>query len=272
MDDYSYSVIVPNYNKAKYLEKCVRSISNQSLIPKEIIVVDDCSTDDSLAVLHSLQKTISNLVIVQLEENKGVSNARNVGAKRANSLYLKFLDADDFYYGTDNCEKEMLLIKQHKEKGEDILAYSAIVFSDNDGNITGHPDASKKIRFVQGKATYDLLARLRFSSVANNFMVSKEVFFRAGGFSYPKNFYEDYEIIIRLSFFVRFFFSGTYGRTYRWTPDGLSKQPISDHEKALSSIFELYYSKLRATERIKVKVRILFRTLKARVARSNNEN
>ena len=261
--NYTYAVIIPNYNKARYLKQCILSISNQSLRPNEIIVVDDCSTDNSLEILKDIANDVPSLKIIQLKKNGGVSNARNEGARNAHSQYLKFIDADDFFFGPDNCKKEMDLIRIYKQKkGEDILAYSAVVFSNNDGTVTSKPDIRKKHKFINGNATYDLLARLRFSSIANNFMVSRQVFDLSGGFNYPYNFYEDYEILIRLSEHVRFFFSGEYGRVYRFTPDGLSKQPRQNHVRALENIFNMYYFKLNLWGKMNTKARIALRDAK----------
>lgn len=88
------SFIIPVYNAEKYLEGCLQSISNQSFVDFEILVVNDGSTDNSLEILNQYQKIEPRLKIFS-QENKGVSVARNVGMENAWGEYLTFVDADD---------------------------------------------------------------------------------------------------------------------------------------------------------------------------------
>ena len=94
-----FSVIIPLYNKAPYVEKAIRSVLNQTFKEFELIVVDDGSTDDSLSVAKNcLLQTINYKLIEQ--HNQGVSTARNNGVKQAKYPYICFLDADDWWSPT----------------------------------------------------------------------------------------------------------------------------------------------------------------------------
>lgn len=90
------SVIIPVFNTGKYLEKCICSILNQTLKNIEIICVNDCSTDNSLEILQNLAKKDSRIKIIDLKENKGVSNARNTGIDLAQGEYIYLIDSDDW--------------------------------------------------------------------------------------------------------------------------------------------------------------------------------
>ena len=72
------SVIVPVYNTEDYLEKCIRSIMNQTYKNLEIITINDGSTDNSLSILENLKKEDDRIIIIN-QENMGVSKARNKG-------------------------------------------------------------------------------------------------------------------------------------------------------------------------------------------------
>ena len=85
------SVIVPTYNRAQQLPRALDSILCQSCSPKEIIVVDDGSTDETSALMTS---EYPEIVFIQ-QQNTGVSSARNVGIKRASGDWIAFLDSDD---------------------------------------------------------------------------------------------------------------------------------------------------------------------------------
>ncbi|MBQ8834513.1 MAG: glycosyltransferase family 2 protein [Oscillospiraceae bacterium] len=90
------SVIIPVYNAEKYLEKCVRSVMDQTLRDIEIICVDDGSPDNSLEVLKKLRAEDDRVKIIS-QPNGGAGAARNNGLRNASGEYLSFLDADDFF-------------------------------------------------------------------------------------------------------------------------------------------------------------------------------
>ncbi len=98
------SVIIPVYNTEKYLEQCLNSVINQTLKDIEIICVNDCSTDNSLEILKEYSQKDKRIKIIDLKENKGVSNARNIGINKAEGEYIGFVDSDDWiddnYYET----------------------------------------------------------------------------------------------------------------------------------------------------------------------------
>lgn len=90
------SVVIPLYNKEQEVERALRSVINQSLAPREIIVVDDGSTDASAAVVERIMEEHKGISIrLVRQENSGVSAARNRGIAEATGDYVALLDADD---------------------------------------------------------------------------------------------------------------------------------------------------------------------------------
>ena len=83
------SIIIPTYNEQENIENCILSLSGQTLKPKEIIIVDDGSTDDTLQILKSLKD-----LKVLTQTHKGPGTARNLGASKASGEILVFVDAD----------------------------------------------------------------------------------------------------------------------------------------------------------------------------------
>ncbi len=110
------SIIVPIYNKEKYLSRCIDSIINQTLKDLEIILVDDGSTDTSVCILDEYKKTDSRITVIR-KVNGGASSARNEGLKIANGEYVMFIDADD-WIDLDYCE---YILNQAKKSGADIV-------------------------------------------------------------------------------------------------------------------------------------------------------
>ena len=92
------SVVVPTYNRAEWLDSTLRSVLKQTFIDFELIVVDDGSTDDTENVVQSFPR----VQYVRLQENRGVSGARNTGLSRAIGRYICFLDSDDLW-----CERKL---------------------------------------------------------------------------------------------------------------------------------------------------------------------
>jgi len=91
------SVIIPVYNQERFIGRCLRSILNQSLplADYEIIIIDDCSQDNSLIILD---KYIDQIHLIKHEENKGLPTALNTGIKAANGRFIIRLDSDDYVH------------------------------------------------------------------------------------------------------------------------------------------------------------------------------
>lgn len=90
------SVIIPVYNSLPHLDRCLRTVLSQTLMPAQIICVDDCSVDGSAEAVEGYARDNACLELVRHERNKGVSAARNTGLLRAKGKYVLFVDADDF--------------------------------------------------------------------------------------------------------------------------------------------------------------------------------
>ncbi len=89
------SVIVPVYNVKDYVEKCVKSIQNQTYQDLEIILVDDGSTDKSGVICDQLAIHDNRIKVIH-KKNAGLSSARNIGIEMATGEYLGFVDSDDY--------------------------------------------------------------------------------------------------------------------------------------------------------------------------------
>lgn len=90
------SIIVPVYNAENTIERCIKSIVECMNTDIEIILVDDCSKDNSVNICKKLKNDYSFIKLYQNLENKGVSYTRNVGLKNASGDYILFIDSDDY--------------------------------------------------------------------------------------------------------------------------------------------------------------------------------
>ena len=89
------SIIIPVYNGEKYIERCYKSIKNQTYKNLEIIFINDCSTDKTGTILEEIKKEDPRCKIINNKKNSGVSATRNNGIKHATGKYIAFCDIDD---------------------------------------------------------------------------------------------------------------------------------------------------------------------------------
>ncbi len=97
-----FSIIIPAYNVEEYVGRAINSVKNQTFKNFEIIVVEDCSTDNTKV---ELQKYKNDIKIIEHNTNKCLGGARNSGMKVAKGEYILFLDADDFLNNDEVLEK-----------------------------------------------------------------------------------------------------------------------------------------------------------------------
>ncbi|MDY3110315.1 MAG: glycosyltransferase family 2 protein [Lachnospiraceae bacterium] len=139
------SIVVPVYNAAPYIENTVQMVLQQTYQDFELILVDDCSTDNSVALLEELleQRKDVRLRLVKKERNQGAAAARNTGLDMASGRYIAFLDADDVWL--PHRLEAGLRFMEEKKAG---FVFSAYEFGDEQARGTG------KIVHVPEKLTY----------------------------------------------------------------------------------------------------------------------
>ncbi|CAH0997923.1 putative glycosyltransferase EpsJ [Emticicia aquatica] len=101
------SVIIPAFNASNYIKRALDSVFSQSVLPKEVIVIDDGSTDNTATIV----KAYGNVVSYIYQTNLGPSSARNAGIKAANENIIAFLDADD-YWPKNKLETQLAILEK----------------------------------------------------------------------------------------------------------------------------------------------------------------
>ena len=248
------SIIIPNYNKEKYIEKCVNSVLEQSYMPKEIIIVDDCSTDNSRRIIEKLAKENETIKLIYPKTNGGVSKARNLGLQNASYDYVTFIDSDDFYINVDKLKNEMKQLELLEEKGYQGLAYSTTVLVDEDGKVIPCRTnrRRRKNEFMKGNRVLKTLISLsKQKRVPRDYCIRKETVLKVGAYNYPRNFYEDLDLLMRLAM-AGVFFQPTYenGTAYRQLQNGLSGKNTIEHNKEIEIICSHYMKDLKFSDRI----------------------
>jgi len=145
------SVVIPVYNKEKFIENTIYSVLNQTFSDFELIIVDDSSTDKSLSIIDSIKdKRIKTYSI----KNSGVSKSRNYGVEKSSSNLIAFLDADDLWKN-NHLEQLYKLYLENPNCGMYAMSYI------------------KNINFKSYKKSYFGLSN--FSGILENFFTSSSV-------------------------------------------------------------------------------------------------
>lgn len=244
------SVIVPNYNKQEFLSICLDSILKQTYPNIEIIIVDDCSQDSSQMIIREYEKKYSNIRAIFLEKNQGVSHARNLGIEYAAGTYVTMLDSDDFYYNPEKLEKEMSLLEKHQGEG---VAYSYRIVVDEYGNPI-YSERKNIERYVSGNVFYHFLTEKdAFGFVQRDYCLPKEYIKSVGGYHENESYYEDYDLLLRLSFRYPLYYTNCDGTAYRFMSSGLSvnKRENDGKQFRVPQMIRLrYMKKLKGRQRI----------------------
>ena len=146
--DELVSVIIPCYNSKHTIEKTIKSVLNQTYLNFEIVLVDDCSTDDSRQLLAQYEEQYQQVKFVLLKENSGAAVARNEGLKVAKGQYIAFLDSDDTW------------VPEKLEKQVDFMKKKQVAFSYTSYDVIDvNNQRIKKPLKIKERATYKTLLK-----------------------------------------------------------------------------------------------------------------
>ena len=107
------SIIMPAYNASKYLVDSVESVKKQSFKNWELIIIDDCSIDNTAELIKSMSEKDSRIIFMQNTENCGVAQTRNAGIKVATGKYIAFLDSDDIWF-PNKLERQLEFMEKNR--------------------------------------------------------------------------------------------------------------------------------------------------------------
>ncbi len=161
------TVVVPIYNVEKYLRECLDSIVNQTYTNLEIIIVNDCSPDNSEEIILEYQKNDSRIKYIKHEKNLFQGGARNTGIQNATGEWITFVDSDD-YIDLDTYECMMDLIQKNNV---DMVIFSIDWFEDGtkknlENTLFNIPTPTKISIFSVNPAPWNKIFRL--SDIVDN--------------------------------------------------------------------------------------------------------
>lgn len=180
------SVIVPVYNTEKYIEKCLKSILNQTMNDIEIIVVNDGSTDNSEKIIKEIEKNNNTKIQIKYfkKENGGLSDTRNYGVKKATGKYISFIDSDD--YIDKNLYRNL---EEYINKDIDVIKFKMQTVDENHKTIE-KLDGPVFETTTGEKAFENLCVKDTFLDVACIYLYKREYFIK-NDFKYMLNTYHE---------------------------------------------------------------------------------
>ena len=122
------SIITPSYNSSRFIEDCVKSILSQTYGNWELLIVDDCSGDNSKDIISGFSNIEVRIKPIFLENNVGAAEARNVAIRKAKGRYIAFLDSDDLW-DSHKLEKQL----SYMIENDIAFSYSTYQFISEDG-------------------------------------------------------------------------------------------------------------------------------------------
>lgn len=186
------SVVIPTYNRESVITRAINSVLNQTYKDIELIIVDDCSRDNTRAVVEGISDY--RLKYVCLPQNSGACAARNKGIKMAEGEYIAFQDSDDQWLPTKL--QEQIELMQEKDIDISFCAFSKV---NADGSIEKMPQGKESGFLTQKELVYDSLASTQ--TIVGKASVIKQVMFDE---SLPRM--QDYDFIIRASELYKIYF------------------------------------------------------------------
>jgi len=194
MNQIHFSIITPTYNRAYCLWKAIQSIIQQTYPFFEIIVIDDCSTDDTEKMINEFHDP--RIVYIKNKENYGASKCRNIGIKKAKYNYIAYLDSDNSWH-SDFLETYVTSITKNKNKK---VFYSKknyrLHIVNDDKSITTLRDEDSNTE------NYFDLRRLFHRKIiidTNALVHEKEIVRELSGWDENLDFWEDWELSLRIA-------------------------------------------------------------------------
>ncbi len=211
------SVIITTFNDAEYLKRSIPSVINQTSKPKEIIIIDDGSSDNQAKeIVDSFHNHTDISIILKKKKNGGPSSARNVGIKLAKGEFILFLDADDE------------LLKNSLEWREEILdsldQNYASIYCSKIKLIDNKRKIKEKIFETDGKLNVRLIGRNNgIPGQITHHLFRRDIVNEVNGYNESLKFNEDFEFLLRIAKKGLFFGVNRIGFIQHMRADSWSK-------------------------------------------------
>ncbi len=213
------SIVIPLYNKEKFIAQTLQSVLNQTYPTFEVVVVDDGSTDNSVKVVKSFHDKRIKLITIK---NSGVSVARNTGIKNASHNWIAFLDADD-WWGKTFLEEIVNAQKTHTDKKVFATGRTLLFKTKNSRYINPFLPQDGKTATVD---YIKIISKYLPPVNSSNTVLHKSLFEQKGYFNPNQKKHEDHDLWLRLLYDVPVIFINKPLSFYRKTETNSASRQV----------------------------------------------
>lgn len=239
------SVCIPTFNQAAFIKQSILSSYNQTVKPFEIIVFDDCSTDETAAILQSLLIDIPSLKVFTQPHNTGIAQNVDACLRAATGEFVVRLDSDDYLFPS-YIEKLTQLLIDNPEAG---YAHASIQEVDQFGNYLKLRQLARKSGFQNSDEALKASTK-GFRVAANILTFRKSALIKAGYIATSTNFAEDYYLVCSIASegFGNVYLNETLACYRIWVDTGKIRQrrkfdEIIGYRKLFTEVLEPAYSR-----------------------------
>lgn len=194
----SISVVIPAFNRATTIRRCLESIFTQTLSPFEVIVVDDCSNDETVQMVRDYADP--RLRCIVLERNSGAQAARNRGIREAKGDWIAFLDSDDQWL-SEKLEKQVKVLAEGNFDPWTVVHSNAIWLD----TATGR-QLSRELPLIEGDDVYPTLLGGKLCPMFPGMIVSRRALEKINYLDENVPSYQEWDTSIRLARYCRFIY------------------------------------------------------------------
>jgi glycosyltransferase involved in cell wall biosynthesis len=242
------AVCITNYNHQEYLAECLDSVLSQSLLPSEIIIVDDASTDGSRNLINQYASLyLDKIKPIFHEQNQGVTPSRNHALQLVTSDYVTFLDSDDTFMPT-KLEMEIKQLTHHPAAS---FVFSNYRFVDSQGALI-HDWLESETEIIDKDLLYHVLVRdFPYWALFRSELVNYRYWQSVGFYDEHMIIWEDDEMRLRLTAHATAKYCNKVLSTYRRHHSGLSSSKTELHAESLKFMYEKNWHLLNKLDSVK---------------------
>jgi len=246
------SVFITSYNQKKYLIEAIESVLNQSLLPFEIIIVDDCSSDGSRNIIEEYANKYRGLIrAFYNKQNLGIPQTKSFGFRQVRGDLVTLLDGDDRFLPT-KLEKEFEIFINHPEVR---IVFSNVFFIDEHGNRTGIWCSENQTLPPSCYIFHEVFAQKSPFWSFRNELIDYQSLKKIGFYDSNFSIYEDWDLKIRQTKSFKVTYCPEPLSEYRQHSGGIHYLPASLHLSCVRRIYRKNYimlNHLSQTERAKI--------------------
>lgn len=209
-------VIIPVYNCEQFVSQAINSALEQTYQPRQVIVIDDGSSDGTAEVVKALQKKHSNLTYTKTE-NSGPSAARNLGARMSTADYISFLDSDDYWHA-QKLEKQVAIFEKNTDPLLGIVYCSYSIRDDSEKTKGFKTHLCAPYVMKRGKIDPFDLYKNKGAFTTPGLLIRRDIFWKLNGYDETLRCGEDTDFLLK--FCIKY--------TFDFVPDDLVTIRVHD--------------------------------------------